>query len=368
MLVFAELLLRSIPLMDDAFKHHQLKKEFLAATKTHPVWGWSFVPNVDTTWNFSNEEETISVSLKTRSIPNYPRFGMRDDGLDRGKDLVVVLGDSFSFGATVELEDIWTERIEREHTNLDMLNIANGGGIAKAVAQYQELKAHLPYHKHVIYQMWLGNEFLDNWAWSKAGSFTETENNLGQELLGQKLKRKSKLYLVSSFAFERLRFYLGYAKNVVRREYLPENTGVYREKWGYFAVKPNNLIWTRYCEKDYLDAKLIEGVRKTAEALRKFQQLVGDKGIVVIFPFKHQVHFDVIDDLVAEYQWELLKPNKLVLDMCHRYGIRCWDITQELRKNRAEKLYWDYDPHFTPLGHYYAAEAISTFLKGLDVH
>ena len=215
--------------------------------------------------------------------------------------------------------------------------------------------------------MWLGNEFLDNWTWSTVTSFVETENNLHRESIGQKLKRKSKLYFVTSHAIERIRYSLGSAKSEVLGEYVTEKIGVYREGPGHFAVMPSNLIWTRYCERQYLDERLIDGVTVTEEALKNFKELAGDKAIVVIFPFKHQVHYDVIDDLVEKYQWELLKPNRLVLEMCRRQGIRCWDITDYLRNFRSEKLYWDYDPHFTPLGQFYAGEAVAEQMTGVGI-
>ena len=56
-----------------------------------------------------------------------------------------------------------------------MLNIAMGSGVEKAVADYTVLKDRLPLHDAVVYEMCLGNEFLDNNVFAEAMKHVDEE-------------------------------------------------------------------------------------------------------------------------------------------------------------------------------------------------
>jgi hypothetical protein len=128
-LLSLELLLRLVATGDDAFRERQRKWEFERGVKRHPRWGWGFAANVE----FPSDD----IRIRTVSIPGAPEHGMRDRGVDPSRPIVAaVLGDSFTFGADVDIDDIWCHRIESRHPQLEMLNLAVGGGAAKAAEQY----------------------------------------------------------------------------------------------------------------------------------------------------------------------------------------------------------------------------------------
>ena len=99
-----------------------------------------------------DSDKLIKYSFK--SIPGYEQKGMRDDGFDLEKEkCTVVFGDSYTFGSGINESEIWCERIEKKYKNIDYLNLANGGGVSKALDQYKLLKDNLPPHQTVIYDV-----------------------------------------------------------------------------------------------------------------------------------------------------------------------------------------------------------------------
>jgi len=109
-----------------------------------------------------------------------------------------------------------------------------------------------------------------------------------------------------------------------------------------------------YAEPVYTNSRITHGIDETEKNLAHLQELVGCRKLVVlVFPFKEMVYFDVIRNQVLDL--DITRPSRIVLDLCHKHGITCVDLTAGLLAHRNERLYWDYDHHLNKVGQYYAS-------------
>ena len=354
----AEALLRLSPLAASQ-RLAVISQAFQASTKTHPGWGWSFAPDVSTDWDYTGRESrSIVIRFETIPIPGNPEYGMRDDGSYlRAARRVIVLGDSFSFGATVELSHVWAKRIEARHPGVAFVNLAIGGGLVKAVREYRDVRDHIA-HDVVTYQLYVGNEFLDNDQYPH--SFEPTADNL--HVFYRQYGRfsdRSVLIFGANAALRRL------IRGSARGMYPPREDEVWLEGIGNLSPTWAMPAFDRH-DGHEADG---HGVTETERHLALLDHLARERGkqlLVLLFPSKEQVYFDLLPD-EARPDVDPLEPNRLVLEMCRRHGVACVDLFDELRRRRNGRLFWDYDPHLTPLGQALAAELVEGALRSRNL-
>lgn len=355
-----EIVLLATPLGDGNHRRVQLEHSWNLATTYSAPWGWSFtVGEFDLDYT-GREKQPVPVHFSTTPMPGRADIGVRDEGITAGKSLVPVLGDSFTFGATVQGPEIWCEQLEQSPAGrgYDWYNIATGGGATKAAMQFELMGASLPEHQTVVYAMWLGNEFADNEvfeaALADAATFVGGHDRARSRLRWAPLTEGLSIAYTAGKAVSAMLKGKGAAYGLVREE-------LWHDRIGALIPQPAEPIMLRTLRPISADPSLQRGLAATEEALKRLRDAVAPaKLLVLVLPFKEQVHDDVVRGLVPDLDFE--QPNREVAAMCGRLGLRCVDILQELRKHRDEKLYWDYDPHWTPLGHRRAAEAIGRLL------
>jgi len=134
------------------------------------------------------------------------------------------------------------------------------------------------------------------------------------------------------------------------------------DKFGDFYPYPTNPILLRYTEPDFTDERISEGIHSTEAALRRIKSLVGNRKLVILLlPFKEQLYDDIV--LTHRPELDLTKPKQIVLELCEAYEISCFDLLPARKKFNENKLFWDYDPHFTSLGQFYASIEIEAAMK-----
>jgi len=376
LILLFEILISILPVrsLTRSLRWISLKEAEMSSKQIHSSWGITYLPNVDLVLDYTGRERTqIRTKIRTIPMPGYPEYGMRDDGVDAHAEMVIpVFGDSFTFGATVELDQVWCERIEREHPYIDMLNLANGGGVVKAYEQYRILKDVLPPHDYVIYALWLGNEFIDNYGLS------ECQIHLNEIRREYETQKKMNRYInpsaFLSLSRETINLILRKFKDsgtspsqYARGEYLGEHTPqLWHDEFGHFFLHPNNLILVRYCEPEYIDERIAIGIEKTKETLIKFKNIMGSRKLIVfLLPFKEQVYDNIV--LPHRPALDLTKPNRIVMDFCSKNNIQCFDLLPVIKKHRNIKMYWDYDLHFNAEGQAIASIEIEKILKRLNI-
>jgi hypothetical protein len=145
-------------------------------------------------------------------------------------------------------------------------------------------------------------------------------------------------------------------------QYAGEKAQLWDERYGNFYLYPANPILLRYAEPEYVDERISAGIQATEDAIVRMKSLVGGRNLVIIlFPFKSQLY----DEIVVQHRPELdiTKPNQVVMDLCRRHSVTCLDLLPGLKRHRAERLYWDYDPHLTATGQFHASVEIESMLK-----
>lgn len=371
-LLLGEAVLRLLP-PGDSYQRLEFRRQFLSITRTDPRFGMAFAPHADGLWSFSeNEAEKVSIHFHTSPIPGLPGLGMRDDPVrPDAKQVILALGDSFTFGAAVEKKDIWCDRIEQQHPGLDIVNLAIPGGISKAMMIYEAAGPAIP-HYGVVYQMWLGNEFWDNWvAWQIRSGLAPapeaTKNNLGELSLSERLKLTSRFFYLVYGLCGRVLELFGKApaenkKDI--RQYELEGVGFRDPLYGYFMTVPHNKLGLAYClEGDEQGVRV--GMEETRRGMAELKKLVEEQAsgrlVIFLFPFKEQVYFDRIRSRVPA-EVEPGRPDRIVMDYCSELEINCVDLLPALMKHRDRPLYWDVDPHFRPWGQEAASREIEKAL------
>jgi len=87
-------------------------------------------------------------------------IGFFDDGIDEKKYKAVAIGDSFTrgVGSIDYLKNSWTELVEKNLDNIDIVTLANRTGIPQQKYSYDKLK-NLIDHNIVIYNFFSGGGF-----------------------------------------------------------------------------------------------------------------------------------------------------------------------------------------------------------------
>jgi len=392
--ILFEILFRIFPVYDTEYNQALNSANWAKICQIGDEWGWYFLPNTSSYMTQPDSDNLIKFSFK--SIPGYEKKGMRDDGFDLEKEkCTVVFGDSYTFGSGIKESEIWCERIEKKYKNIDYLNLANGGGVSKALDQYKLLKDNLPPHQTVIYAMWLGNEFIDNYSYPKIknGEINrpERKNPFNYLFLKSKL-----LFVIYYFAaslkeyltpqdsnindyvnednpFKRLSYYIKYALFKVKIIFSPEEidklttdkkytvntvTGLKIKDVGIARINPENIHLTHYLKRE-LDEITKIGIMNTKKYLLELKQLVTPaRFIVLLIPFREQVYADIINQTVIDYldTFDPLKPNKIIGQFCSENSIDFYDLTPEYIKNNNKEFYFWSDPHFNSVGANYFFE------------
>jgi hypothetical protein len=398
--ILFEILFRIFPIFDTEYAQAHNSINWGKMCQIGDEWGWYFLPNTSGYMTQPDSDNLIKFSFK--SIPGYENKGMRDDGFDSEKEkCTVVFGDSYTFGFGIKESEIWCERIEKKHEDIDYLNLANGGGVSKALDQYKLLKDNLPSHQTVIYAMWLGNEFIDNYSYPriKNGDINrpEREKSLNHLILKSKLlfvmhyiatSLKEYLfpqhfsindYVIEDNPFKRLYYNIKYALYRVKIFFIPEgidkltlnkkytvNTvkGIKIKDIGMVRINPENIYLTHYLRKE-LDEITKMGIENTKNYLLEFKRLASPaKFILFLIPFREQVYADIINKTVVDYldTFDPLKPNKIISQFCVENSIEFYDLTPEYIKNNDKEFYFSTDPHFNSVGANYFFELTDSIL------
>ncbi|MCF8246306.1 MAG: hypothetical protein K9J37_16180 [Saprospiraceae bacterium] len=120
-LLLAELVLRAVSPKAANFNHHQLYCEY------DSLLGWRKIPNAKGHHKTSEYEVLENINSQGIRGPEYP---LRKDS---GEQRIIVLGDSFSEGYTVEFEELFSEVLKKklnaeqpEHRT-EVINFGTGG-------------------------------------------------------------------------------------------------------------------------------------------------------------------------------------------------------------------------------------------------
>ncbi len=374
-LLLIELALQIIHYDQEGIDRIKLKKDYYNIIQT-TEWGSSYKPNQTVTMDYTGrEKKTILINLTTIPVPGYETIGTRDVPIKKDTKIIMTLGDSYTWGATLNHDQIWREIIENRNKNLTLFSLPPAASITQAYHLYTKLEPTLPEHEVVIYALGTVNEFLDNYAFKEAKESNKLNVTTNKLPFYYPIITRSRLAYI---------FYSFYAKinmpikNLLYKlsnkieapvDYLPEVDGYIDPYYGEFDITPpKNQIGLNYVLKNSTNLQYLEGLEEAKKSIHEFGEYTKSKNkklIVVIIPFKEQIYIDLIKDKI-KYEIEINSPNKEILKSCKKANIICLDSTEYLMKHKDKKLFWDYDRHLTPEGQIILADYIESELKNLE--
>lgn len=290
-------------------------------------------------------QDGVTYNVDTVTL-GFDGIGFRDDGLDK-PPFAVVLGDSFTFGAPVNISDTWPEILEAE-TGLDFANM--GVSAYSTEHEYLVLREYgMKLNPKLVVVMFYYNDFSD------AYGFRNTEN----QAIRNFLRENSITYELIKYSMNKLQLFgradidFSTLQNVV--EYKDERFDL------VFAPK----FWTQKSDAD--TAQQIEGGKIVKNALIKMKELT-DAGnatlVVIMMPSKEQVHSELVGDQVDLSIFNLTYQYDVVKNYCNELDIRCFDLYPKVKEEGVkQQLYYKIDSHMNPAGYRIVADEILVFLK-----
>jgi hypothetical protein len=270
--------------------------------------------------------------------------GFRIGAEDEPETIVVkadwlFIGDSYTQGAQVQFEELYTSKLFNYFPNKVVVNAGiSGMGIADEYNYYiNEGKNLKP--KKVFLQICNFNDFI----------------NVGERTAG-----------FSDY----LMHYSNFARFVL---------------YGFKYANPAELPLGRWTEPFYPDEKSNEAYnvfyKKQSEQkkkdlnsfgvfLKKFNDAViknGGELVVIQIPTKEQVYYKYFDEVVSGFKIDVSKldmhyPNGLLDSLCRKSNIKHLDLLSDFT-NTDSDLYFQYDEHLNINGHQQIASSIFNFLN-----
>jgi len=272
----------------------------------------------------------------------------RDDGIQTPV-FAVAVGDSFTFGHGVRLEECWVERLESS-CRADVVNL--GVSNIFGPTQYlRTLRRHgLPLRPKVVIWATFVNDWLDDTLFR---CWTDATRVLGRQI---EYPRSRPLY------------------DAIRRVAYcqPDESPPFPPLDARVPYAADGLCFTfdatAYAVQDVGFAAIAAGRDSAADAVREARAAAEGAGaalVVVVIPAKEQVYHRQAAAVLgyARTQASAAFAAAVAAD-CAAQDILCLDLLPVLRERaaRGEQLYFREDGHWNAAGHRVAAEAIEAFL------
>jgi lysophospholipase L1-like esterase len=345
----------------------------LAAVKRDPHLGWLHKPGGR--FRHATSEVDIPVRYSTAGLRDVEHSIRKPEGCFR----IAFLGDSFTEGREVHLEETFVRRVESmlnatasPGTSYETINFGVAG---YGTAQYLIVlrRTALPYDPDLVVVGFCLNDPGDN---LRSRLMTLEDGKLvlapprdlsfaGQMSARAKsfLAHHSHLWSLVSIRLERLLGRVrGAPPSIVN---LPDP--------GAFGLPPETLsLYFQNFAKEY-GPMMQRAWDLVLAILREIHAECESRGIpVVLFliPNGQQLHPEQWHDVIRHYaadpeEYDTQKPNRLLAEFCREEGIHFLDLYPifEAAADRGESFYYPLAAHWNPHGHELAARALSDYIR-----
>ncbi len=331
----------------------------LSLMEKDPVLGQKYKANSDV--SVYEAESARFVDIRTNSL------GFRDLEHAQGqsaKRRVVILGDSFVAGFSVDFKDDLSQTCERylnAHSTQawEVINLGVAGfGTAQEMIAYREY-GRLFHPDYVVLAFFSGNDVSDNSSELSNNPriyFTLDRNDaLVQEPYSQLRSR------ASSFLNEHSRFYLWQKTQTARLA-----------NW-YKQKAQLNPVHRVFLAND--DARMDRAWKITYALMQEVKRLVDQDGArfgLLNIPYADEVNADWWSETLSasppmqKETWDLQKPDRLVSRFCETQNVPCLSPRSlMLQKTREQntRFYFKHG-HFNEAGHQLVGELIAQWILG----
>jgi len=308
-----------------------------------PVFGWELVPGAS---GFGRAGTYININ----------RDGFRDSEHSPYKNVsvfrIMVIGDSFTFGMGVSLEDTYAKRLEQLINDAGKTaEVINCGVIGYGMWQYLETlkRKVIPYKPDlVILGLFIDDippsippyKHLNNWSGTNPYA-QDASGVMSRSYLWNFLKNWNRIF-ETKYRYRRGYKYL---KGIEERK---EATGPAHPETTWYKIMYGKLAKETY--RDF-SSTLKEFVR-TCEA-------TNIKVLIALIPDAAQLH-----------EPERQAVNGFVAQTCREIGVPFVDVTKRLEKEEDPRTLYLFpiDAHTSPKGHRLIAESILEKIKELRLH
>jgi lysophospholipase L1-like esterase len=268
------------------------------------------------------------------------RIGRQDDPNREVQEVDwLFLGDSYTQGAQVEYEQLYTSQLYRSFPDKIILNAGiSGFGIPDAYEYYHHEGRKL-HPRKVFLQVCNFNDFMNV----------------------QKRKSDFSTHLMEHFNLIRSILYpLKFAN--------PAELPLGRWTEPFYPQEQQNIDFNIFYKATSL--KKERDLQQFAEMLHKLNDAVKQQGaelIVLQIPTKEQLYYKYFTEVVDGFglsvaQLDMNRPNHLLDSLCRSFRLQRLDLTAAFSKAPAE-VFFQFDEHLNALGHQTLATALAEQLR-----
>jgi|TARA_B100000287_G_scaffold366009_1_gene361039 lysophospholipase L1-like esterase len=307
--------------------------------------------NSENALNYNGNQYTKFTSFEWDVDININSRGFRDEEkiYESNNDKILILGDSFTEGFGVKLEDSFTKKfqniLEKNSYSFDVYNAGiSGNNLVDYIEIYENYFSMDDKIKVVVIALYVGNDLIDSYKIRKI----------------ENIKKKNITFILKNFAAKNLTFY-----NVLNR-FIKSNPEINK-----FFVSLGLIHEKRILNKYQINNELLKKkVNFSMKLIKNFDEKIKDKKFfLLIIPSKEQIDFvywNFLVDVQKEKISNLDKKNSinLIEKLAIKYQINYLNLlnTFEINQRKAE-LYFKFDPHTNILGHELIASELFKKMK-----
>jgi len=334
-----------------------------------PLLGSIHVPGRSGWWTQEDREFVVPVEINSQGWRDVERPVAKPPGTMR----VLLLGDSFTEGLQVPLEEIYARRLEdrlREAlaAPVEVINTGiSGFGTAGELLLLQSRGAE--YRPDVVLlALYPGNDVMNNSPELEdtlvpqygadgrperivsAKPERQARSWLGRLLARSQAYRYVRRRVVTGHPALASRLGLGGGGKPVAPAAIPES---------YFVYAPDQGAWAAAWAHT---ERLLEQLDRTARDMGARLAVAVVAGRDEVYPEWWAEVLETYPEMKAR-QWDVDAPRRRIAALCREKGIPVLELAPVMREQRqAEPLHFHRDGHWTAAGHRVAADAMANFL------
>ncbi|MFC1497926.1 hypothetical protein ACFLS1_05570 [Verrucomicrobiota bacterium] len=330
----------------------------------HPVLGWSKKP--DFAGKHVTSEYSITEQINSRGIRG-PEYSYTKKTNERR---IIILGDSFAEGYTVQFQDLFSEVLKKElnstssNITYETINMGTAGYSTdqELLCFTEEGKRYSPDITVILFyynDVWLNNQ-TKYWRGQKP-VFRYREGKLIAENIPAPPPEINTWSKIQGWIYEKFYvFRFIHDRSASIRKGVPENSDRHA----------SNIPLTVTVLKKETNEKANEAWRITEGLLELFAKETdnaGSKLLVVYVPMREAIHSEDWRKTLKTYNikeenWDVNLPLERVETICRNKNIPFCDLTQPFKEkalNSQTRLYYKIDRHWNKEGHALTGKVIA---------
>lgn len=284
------------------------------------------------------EDKEYSVTYKTNQQGyRIPEFAAANENVTHCDWLF--LGDSFTQGAQVPFEELYTSQLYRYFPNKVIVNAGISGFSVADEYHYYRAEGRKLKPKKVFLQICNFNDFMN--VTPRRNSWTE--------------------YLMQYSDLARyLLFNIRYKP--------PGELPLGRWTEPFYPTKKDNATYNIfYNETSSAKEADLKAFTHYVSALAQEVKAGGAELVIILIPTKEQTYYRYLDEVITSFKipaekLDLLRPNKIVGHLADSLHVQLVDLLPGFQ-DIVQSQFFEYDEHLNPHGHRTTADIISRHLK-----